>query len=173
MVGQDLVVLLQASNIELLDGLGNATMDLSPTLLEQALISDLLREGVLEDVFQLWIEGLLADDLQSHQIPQVDSQFLPQFHDAPQEAESEVPANDGGHLEGAFEILAQAVYAGGQDALDSVGNLAFRQGSHAPEPVPLLHQISSIPQLPYDLLEEEWISTCLLRNLLHQFGVQF
>jgi len=68
-----------------------------------------MREGVLEHVGQLRIEGALVDQLDSLQLPQILLEVSGQIGRAFQEAQGEFAADHRGGLDGSPGPLRQAV----------------------------------------------------------------
>jgi hypothetical protein len=69
-VGQPLHVLGQAVGVQCLDGLHNLPMYGTPPLVEQAAVGDLVRERVLEGVFEIGEQRRLVQELRGLQPPQ-------------------------------------------------------------------------------------------------------
>ena len=71
-VGEGLVEIRQSVMKQILHDFSNLFMDVLAFLIEQAIVDDFLREGMLEDVFQIRLKGSCPDEIQSlqtHQAP--------------------------------------------------------------------------------------------------------
>ena len=97
----------------------------APAGLEEAPVSHVLDEGVLEHVLQVGKQRLLVDELQGLEVVQGVLQPLPDVGDAPEQAGSELAADHRRGLDGALPPLLQAVVAarGIHGALFAVGVL--------------------------------------------------
>ncbi len=68
MIGQHLVELFQSFRVELFYGPTYLFMNLLSPFEKQAVIGNLLSEGVFKDVFQLREKSLLVDELESLEV---------------------------------------------------------------------------------------------------------
>jgi hypothetical protein len=87
---------------------------------EQALVRDVLRQGVLEDVGRLLGFGLLVDELQPLQLQQVRVDPARAFPDRPEQPERELTPEDRRRLEHASGPLVESVHPRGEDALHGI-----------------------------------------------------
>ena len=137
--GQGLVELGEAVGVQLLDHLARAAMQLAALLAEQRLVGHIVRQRVLEHVFQLWRAGLLVDQLYRSELPQGLPRVALQRRHTLDEPGGELPSNDRGDLERCLGALRQPVDAGHDDALDGVGDV--RVGEGAGQAVALVHAL--------------------------------
>ena len=97
-------------------------VQLPPPLAEQAAVGHVLDHGVLEDVGGLGQQALLVDDLERLQLAQQSLELLAHPGHSLQQADQELPSDDGGELHGALAVLAEPVEAGHDDVVDGVGH---------------------------------------------------
>src|SRR5262249_61640057 len=97
--------------IELFDRAADRAMQLLPALDEQALVGDVLNDGVLEDVSWLRQEPLLVDDLEGFQLLKESLQFARAPCDPFQQATEELATDHRGELHGPLAVLAEPVPA--------------------------------------------------------------
>src|SRR5216684_4633515 len=96
----------------------DSRMEISVTLLQQAAVSDLVRERVLEGVFEIRKEARLVKELGGLEVAEPPSQvFLCKLGNLEQESERHVFADDRGRLEQPLVLWRQAVDAGRQNRL--------------------------------------------------------
>jgi hypothetical protein len=68
MMAQHFIEFFQSIRVKLFQGVSYFLMDLFLPLVEQTVISHLLGQGVLEDIFEFGKEPLFVDELQTLQI---------------------------------------------------------------------------------------------------------
>jgi hypothetical protein len=153
-VRQLLVVLMEAIRIELLDGAAHGLVELLATLDEKAVVRHVLDDRVLEDVRRLGQESLLIDDLERFQLAQQTIELTGEPGDALQQALEELATDDRRELHRALAVLAQAVQAGHDDALDGVRD-ADGDALHHLIAIALAAQDAEIEERLRDLLDEE------------------
>src|SRR5262249_39799546 len=91
--------------VQRLDGLDHPRMERAPPLLQEPVITHLMRESVLEGVLEIWIELGLVKELSSLQAAKstMEGCFW-QVGDGLEQRERNVLADDGGALQEAFVV---------------------------------------------------------------------
>jgi hypothetical protein len=100
------------------------------SLQQEAVVGNVLDDGVLEDVGRFRHEPLLIDDLQSLQLTQQPCEALTQPGDTRQQPHQELPTDHRGHLHGAFRVVPETVQAGHNDPLDGVRDMHLTESFH-------------------------------------------
>jgi hypothetical protein len=88
----------------------------------------------------------------------------------PEQPLEELPADHRGELDGALAVVAQAVQAGHDDALDRVGDAGVIEPAHQPVPAVLPAQHADVEERLRDLLHVERHSLRLGGERLAQLG---
>ena len=135
-------------------------MEHPPSLLEQAAVGDLVREGVLEGVARLGEELRLVEELGRLQVCQA------VLHGAPRGAsamacsngEGHLRADDGGRLQEALLLWWQPVDACRQHRLHRGRHLKARQRLRQAIGAALAHQHPGLHQRAHALLQEEGVA---------------
>ncbi len=117
----DALELAEPAGVELLHRLADAGMKLAPLRREEALVGDLLGQGVLEDVLELGSPAELPDELFPFEVGEVGLEALG-FGQAMEDAVGEDPADHGGLLGDSPRLVGQPVEPGHQDAAERVGD---------------------------------------------------
>jgi len=104
-------------------------MDDLPHLFEKAVVYHFLCEGMLEDVFQVGIEGAGSDEIEPFQPLERTVYLLLEFGDPLQDLIEKGPANDRGLLKDAFSFFLQTVKPCRNDSLDGRGDIGICKGS--------------------------------------------
>jgi hypothetical protein len=99
-MGEPFDVFGESVRIEMLDGLNDFGVEGTPSLLRKTPIGDLVREGVLERVFELRKEARFVEELGGLQAGEATVERQPgPFSDGLEEREGDIFTNDGGRLE--------------------------------------------------------------------------
>ena len=99
-MGEPFDVFGESVRIEMLDGLNDFGVEGTPSLLRKTPIGDLVREGVLERVFELRKEARFVEELGGLQAGEATvERHLGPFSDGLEESEGNIFTNDGGRLE--------------------------------------------------------------------------
>ena len=115
-------------------------------------------------------EALLVDELQALQVEEVDFQVLPHAGDHLQDAEGEVPPDDGGELHGPLQVLLQSIHAGRDDPLDGVGDLDVGGLLVENETMILLLDGAVLQEGMGQFLQEERVARRSVQDELAKFG---
>src|SRR5882672_10879292 len=98
-MGEPLDLLAEAIPVEGLDRLDDSRVQLAATLLQQTAVRDLVRERVLEGVFEIRRQSRLVNELGGLQVVQSATQRLVrQLGDRPEQREGHILADDRGRL---------------------------------------------------------------------------
>src|SRR5256884_8353548 len=106
-VRQLLVVLGETVRVELLDRVADGTVELLASLLQQAVVGDVLDHGVLEDVGRLVEEPELVDDLELFQFEEQPLQSVLEPADTLEQTHEELPPDHRGELDPALAVVAE------------------------------------------------------------------
>ena len=129
MVGQPFDLLGHPVPSERLQGLDDAGMERPPPLLEQAAVGHLVREGVLEGVFELGKEARLVEELGRLQVRQAAvERLLGHVGNGLEQGQGYLCADDGRGLQQALLLGRQPVDAGRQHRLHRGRHLDGRRG---------------------------------------------
>src|SRR5215475_13062583 len=112
-------MLLHTVSVEFLNSPSNGTVQLLPSLCQEALVGNILDDRVFEDIFQLGEKTLFVDELLMLQRVKVILDFRRHIRKLGQEAQTELAANDSGRLHRALHRLFQPVDTGPEEVLDS------------------------------------------------------
>ena len=111
-------MIIQRGGVDRLDGVPRMLMQLLATLEQHRVVSHLLRERVLEDIFDVGDRGLLVNELAKLQSRDQAFQLVLGFarHGARQ-TENEFAAEDRERLQQVLLVIVQPVDAGGENGL--------------------------------------------------------
>ena len=123
MISKKLVIFLQPLRIDLLDGLTDLLMNFPSPLQEQTVVCHLLREGVLEDVFQLREELLLVNQLQTLKIEERSLEVFLHTCNRRQNTIGKLPPDNRGNLYDLFELVINPIHTCGDDSLYAIWHL--------------------------------------------------
>ncbi len=152
-----------------------------PPLEEEAVVGDILGEGVPEHIFQFGKNVFLRDQFRFLEGFQGGGQRALRIPDFIQNGVGEFAADDRGQLKGLFHRFLQPVDPGHDDVLDVGGNARFRFFFHQPAYAPLGADMTALDEVQDEFLREHRISLGLalyevfhlLRHLSHpQHAVQ-
>src|SRR5262249_19797784 len=108
--------------IKKLDGAADVLVELLAALQQNGVVSNLLGQRVLEDVFHIRDRRLLVHEFAKLQIADQPLEFvLRSPGDGPREAEDELAAQHRQRLEEILFVVAQPIDAGGEDRLHGRG----------------------------------------------------
>src|SRR5262249_47198675 len=152
-------MLSQPVGMETLDALHDLPMEGAPSLLQEARVGDVVREGMLEGVREIREEPRLVEELSGLQVAQAapDSP-LRSFGDRLKKRQRHILADDGGGLEKPFVLGREPVNARGQDRLGRRWNLQRGERPRQMVSASLAGKGLHLDQCPNALLEEEGIA---------------
>ena len=110
-VGQPVVDLAQTIRVERLVGRARGLVQAAPAAREQALVRDVLGEGVVEDVDGLALAALLVDELQAPELREVGLEAAGAAPDGLEQPERELASQHRGGLEHPSRLLRQPIDA--------------------------------------------------------------
>ncbi len=120
-----------------------------PALVEEASVGHLVRERVLERVFEVGEEARLVEELGRLEMGEPSAQLLLTLvRDRHQQGEGHILADDRGRLEQAFVFWRESVDPGGEDGLDRGRNLDLGEGLRQPVRAARAHERLGFHQRP-------------------------
>jgi len=156
MVGEALDLFSETIAIEPLDGVHDPGMQGAASLVEKALIGDLVREGVLEGVLDLGEQARLVDELGP--LKPGPKLILCQIGDGMEQRRRHILANDGGDLQQALVFWSEAIDARGQHGVHGGRNLDRLDRLNKPIASPFSQQRLRLHEGPDALLQEERVA---------------
>ncbi len=159
-MSQPVVDLAQAIRVERLIGRARGLVQTSPPAREQALVRDVLGEGVLEDMHGLALAALLVDELQAPELREVGLEATGAAPDGVEQPERELASQHRGGLEHPPRFLRQPVDARPQHVVDAAGHRVLRPGGRVLE------------HGPSQLLQEEGVAVGLVQDRLERVGIR-
>ena len=159
MMGKPFHVLIKAVRIELLHRLENAGVERATTIPEEACVSDLMSQRVLEGVLELGEEPRLVEELRRLQPCERRAKtVLRLLGDRLQQCERHILADHGRRLEQLLVFRSEAVDASGQDRLRRGRKLQGLDRAREPVGTAFPRESPRLDQGPHALLEEEGIA---------------
>src|SRR5262245_22904326 len=124
MVGKTLDVFAKPLGVPSLDGVDNFSVERLPSLLDEARVGDLVREGMLERELDVWEQLRLVHELGGLEPREsVSKAAVVEVGDRLEEGERHVLADHGGGLEQALVVGRQPIDTRGEDGPDGCRNL--------------------------------------------------
>ena len=121
-IGQRAAQLVQVVREQQFQRFGNLLVHLAPARAQDAVISDLLDDGMPEDIFKLRVLRMFANESLFQKIGQVFVQLKASFRDRAQDLVEKSLADDGSDRQDEFHVFGQPVDPGGDQVLDGGGN---------------------------------------------------
>ena len=160
---QPIGVFGEAVSIPGLDPLHHAAMQGPTPLLKQAAVRHLVREGVLECVFEIGEKSGLVQELGGLEPAEALAQgFLALVCDRLEEGERDVLADHGGRLKKPLVLRGEAIDSGSQNGLSRCRDLHALGGLLQPVRPPLAGEALRLDKRSHALFEEEGVPLCPL-----------
>ena len=170
MIGQHLAEFFQSLRIEAFDGPADLLVDLLPPVDKQAVVGDLLNQGMSEDVLQVGEKALLVDEFQPLKVDQAGFEFLFHLGDRFQDAKGKFPPDHRGHLHDPLEAFLQTVHAGRDDPLNRVRDLGTGDIPRQDKPIILFLDGAVLKQGMGKLLHEQRVAGGPVEDQFPQLG---
>ena len=165
MVGQAFRVLAQPISTECLDGVHNLRVQGAPSLVKEAALRHLVRQGVLEGVFKARVQAGFVQELRSLQVVQAATQcLLALLCNGLEECKGEVLADNRRSLQEPLLLGRQPVDTGRQDRLNRGGHLDHLDRVCEAVGTPLAEEGLRLDQGPHAFFEKEAVPSGLRRQ---------
>src|SRR5215469_15804933 len=151
-------LLREPLRVQRLDRRDDASVQSAPPVLQDAPVGRLVREGVLEGVFEVREDARLVQELGGLKTTQRPTQVvLGRVGNGLQQREGHILANDRGGLEQTLVLGRQAIDAGGEDRLRRRRDLPRVRGLGQPVGPTLPDEHLGLDERPHTFFQEEWV----------------